>query len=400
VTAGTVGAAETLAATPRAHDPRWFRTTLGQYPTGVSVVTAVDDDGEPLGMVVGSFSSVSLDPPLVSFMPMLSSKTWAALRPLGRFCVNILAEDQEGLCRAFSAKSGDKYADVAWRPGPTGSPILADAVAWIDCEVETILPAGDHEIVVGRVLDLEVENPRLPLLFFQGGYGRFTPRSLAVRDTRFGAELRLIDRARPAMEAVAAQTGTQVLVAHCDGVELTLLARAGTGTDPRVGPAIGQHLGVTAPLGVWRMAHAPAAEVERWLADVGSAEQRERYETALAEVREAGYCLGLSRVHDEVSDAIGGVVPGPGAAPAPHRVPELDALVDDPRDYSPARVRPDDLPADHPEVVSLWAPTFQSDGGVGLGVVLTGFAPDGPPLSAYADRLRDLADELTALARG
>jgi hypothetical protein len=198
------------------------------------------------------------------------------------------------------------------------------------------------------------------------------------------------------MDAVAARTGTQVLVAHCDGTELTLLARAGTGTDPRVGPAIGQHLGVTAPIGIWRMAHASDTEVERWLADVSSAEQRERYATALAEVREAGYCLGLSRVHDEVSDAI--VVAAGSAEGSSHRVPELEALVDDPRDYSPARVRPDDLPVDHPEVVSLWAPSFQPDGSVGLGVVLTGFAPDGPPLSAYADRLRELAAELTALA--
>lgn len=387
------GGATTLTTSARAADPGWFRTTLGQYPTGVSVITAMDAEHTPIGMVVGSFSSVSLDPPLVAFMPMVSSRTWAQIRSIGRFCVNILAADQESICRAFSAKSGDKYAGVSWDPAPSGSPVLADAVAWIDCEIEAVHSAGDHDIVIGRVIDLDVRNPQLPLLFFQGGYGKFVPKSLAVRDARFGAELRLIDRARPLLEAAAAETGALALMAHCDGRQLTLLARAGSGDDPRVEPAIGQHVEVTAPIGIWWMAYAHPSHVDGWLAGVASKELRERYVVALSRIREAGYCLGLSTVHDEVSKALG----DPGPASAPTRPQHVDSLVLDPLDYVPTRVNPADTAGAHPDIISLWAPTFQADGAVGMGVMLTGFAPDSP-LGLYADRLRALAAAVTALS--
>jgi flavin reductase (DIM6/NTAB) family NADH-FMN oxidoreductase RutF len=132
--------------TDRPHDPAHFRRVLGHYPTGVSIVTAVDDHGGPLGMVVGSFTSVSLDPPLVAFLAMDTSRTYAQIKPAGRFCVNVLAADQEPLCRAFASRDVDKFADVNWHAAPTGSPILDDAVAWVDCETEVIHSAGDHDL--------------------------------------------------------------------------------------------------------------------------------------------------------------------------------------------------------------------------------------------------------------
>jgi flavin reductase (DIM6/NTAB) family NADH-FMN oxidoreductase RutF len=161
-----------------AFDSTSFRHVLGHYPTGVCVVTAVEDDGAPTGMVVGSFTSVSLDPPLVAFFPAKNSQSWPRIEKMGKFCVNILASDQQPLCRQFAAKGAeDKFAGVSHRVSANGSPILDGVVAWIDCALEAVHEAGDHYIVLGRVMALEVASPGKPLLFFQGGYGEFVQLS-------------------------------------------------------------------------------------------------------------------------------------------------------------------------------------------------------------------------------
>ena len=154
-------------------DTAWFRQVLGQYPTGVCVVTGIGTDGEPAGLVVGSFGSVSLDPPMVGFFPDQSSTSWPRIRPSKAFCVNVLAQDQEHLCRRFAAQGGDKFDGVGWRPAPSGSPVLDDVVAWIDCGLAAVHNVGDHDHVLGQVLALEIEREINPLLFFRGGYGRF-----------------------------------------------------------------------------------------------------------------------------------------------------------------------------------------------------------------------------------
>lgn len=154
-------------------DASRFRQVLGQYPTGVCVVTGIGTDGEPAGLVVGSFGSVSLDPPMVGFFPDQASTSWPRIRPSNAFCVNVLAQDQEKLCRQFAAQGGDKFDGVGWRPAPSGSPVLDDVVAWIDCRLAAVHNVGDHDHVLGQVLALEIEREINPLLFFRGGYGRF-----------------------------------------------------------------------------------------------------------------------------------------------------------------------------------------------------------------------------------
>ena len=111
-------------------EPGWYRQVLGQYPTGVCVVTSTSPEGERIAMVVGSFSSVSLDPPLVAFFPDRKSGSWARLRACQRFCVNILSAQQEALCRKLASKDPDKFAGVAHRISASGNPILEDAVGW------------------------------------------------------------------------------------------------------------------------------------------------------------------------------------------------------------------------------------------------------------------------------
>ena len=160
-------------------DPIQYRQVLGHFPTGVTVVTACKDAGAPVGFTIGSFTSVSLDPPLVGFLPMVNSDRWPDIRSSGTFCVNVLADDQGDLCWRF-AKSGleDQFAGIDWRPSnATGSPILAGSIAWIDCSIEGVVDAGDHHFVIGRVLQLEhttTESEPNALLFFRGKLGKFT----------------------------------------------------------------------------------------------------------------------------------------------------------------------------------------------------------------------------------
>ena len=162
--------AEQADVPPQVVDARVMRDVLGHFASGVTVVTAIGPDG-PIGFTCQSFSSLSLDPPLVAFAPSRTSTTWPRLRDVGRFCVNVLAEDQSHLSQQFARSGTDKYAGVAWARSPHGSPVLNGVVAWIDSEVWAEYEGGDHTIVVGRVLDLGADEARSPLVFHRGGYG-------------------------------------------------------------------------------------------------------------------------------------------------------------------------------------------------------------------------------------
>ncbi len=154
-------------------DPREFRRVLGHFATGVTVVTGTGDDG-PAGMAIGSFASVSLDPPLVMFCPGRESGSWLHIKETGSFCVNVLTSDQAEVCGLFASKSDDRFAGIEWTTEATGSPVLPGSLAWIDCELHAIHDGGDHDIVVGLVKAMGTgSNEAEPLLFFQGGYGRF-----------------------------------------------------------------------------------------------------------------------------------------------------------------------------------------------------------------------------------
>ena len=157
-----------------AGDAARFRQVLGHFATGVTVVTTASG-GVPAGLAVNSFTSVSLTPPLIAFCVARTSSTWPRIQAAGAFCVNILAEDQEDLCRLFATSSADKFRGVGWRPAESGAPILAEALAWVDCSVEAEYAAGDHLIVVGREREHGVAREGRPLVFYRGGYGRFEP---------------------------------------------------------------------------------------------------------------------------------------------------------------------------------------------------------------------------------
>ncbi len=156
-------------------DAREFRHILGHYPTGVCAITAIAGNGKPVGLIVGSFTSVSLDPPLVGFFPDKSSTSWPQVEATGRFCVNILGDCQQGVCRSLAAKGDDKFADVSFSRSALGSPIIDGAIAWIDCELDTVHEAGDHFFVLGRVHGLGLHHEGSPMIFHKGGYSGLLP---------------------------------------------------------------------------------------------------------------------------------------------------------------------------------------------------------------------------------
>ncbi|MDO8210200.1 flavin reductase [Conexibacter sp. CPCC 206217] len=155
---------------PPPPDAETFRAVLGHLPTGVTVITAAG----PVGMACNSFCSVSLRPALVAFCAATTSSTWPRIQATGRFCVNVMACGHGDLTRAFSRRGVDRFADVASHQR-LGGPGLDEAVAWIDCEIEAEHRAGDHMIVVGRVIGLEAAAEREPLVFSRGGFGRYVP---------------------------------------------------------------------------------------------------------------------------------------------------------------------------------------------------------------------------------
>lgn len=156
-------------------DPAAFRRVLGSYPTGVCVVTAMDG-GKPAGMVVGSFTSVSLDPPLVGFFPDKGSTSWPQIEKAGRFCVNVMGSDQQDVCRSVAAKGEAKFVGVEYAISEHDLPVIANSIASIECRLYSVTEAGDHWFVLGEVLRLETARDDDPMLFHRGRYGGFAER--------------------------------------------------------------------------------------------------------------------------------------------------------------------------------------------------------------------------------
>lgn len=172
---------------PHPHDPgpgpsglrmstftdREFRTAMGQFCTGVVVVTG-QHEGAPVGFSAQSFVSLSLDPPLIAICPARSSRSWPLLRASGYFGLNVLGADQKEICGSFARSGGDKFIGLRWTPAQTGAPMLDDVLSFIDCRLEAEHEAGDHTIAIGRVVGLYLlDTNRAPLLFFRGLYGAF-----------------------------------------------------------------------------------------------------------------------------------------------------------------------------------------------------------------------------------
>jgi flavin reductase (DIM6/NTAB) family NADH-FMN oxidoreductase RutF len=153
-------------------EPRALRDAFGAFLTGVTVVTTHNAAGEPLGFTANSFTSVSLDPPLLLVCLARTSRNLAAMTTTAGFAVNILAEEQKDVSNTFARPVEDRFAAVQWRRGPFGSPVFAEVAAWFDCSMHQVVDAGDHVILIGRIEAFE--NSGLPGLgYARGGY--FSP---------------------------------------------------------------------------------------------------------------------------------------------------------------------------------------------------------------------------------
>jgi len=167
-----------MPATPPDFDSAAFRSALGRFATGVTVVTAMDAHGHPVGLTVSSFNSVSLSPPLVLWSLSLTSGSLTALEAASHYTVNVLAADQIDIARRFATRShpSERFAHAAWRPGDNGAPLIDGCTAWFECYNRSRYREGDHCIFVGEV-ERCGHTDAMPLVFHAGGFDLTPQRS-------------------------------------------------------------------------------------------------------------------------------------------------------------------------------------------------------------------------------
>lgn len=158
---------------PDTIDPRALRDAFGAFPTGVTVVTTRDADGKPIGFTANSFTSVSLDPPMLLVCLARTSRNFGVMTGAKAFAVNILSETQKDVSNTFARPVEDRFAAVSWNDGPGGCPVFDDVAAWFECSMENVLDAGDHVILLGRITAF-TNSGRNGLGYARGGY--FTPQ--------------------------------------------------------------------------------------------------------------------------------------------------------------------------------------------------------------------------------
>jgi flavin reductase (DIM6/NTAB) family NADH-FMN oxidoreductase RutF/DNA-binding IclR family transcriptional regulator len=382
-------AVETLETARTAADPAHFRYVLGQYPTGVTLITATQTDGEPIGMVVGTFTSVSLDPPLVAFLPDRKSSSWPKIREAGSFCANVLTAAQQDVCRAFARKQDDRFDLAQWETTGTGSPRLVDAAAWIDCTIEDVVEAGDHDIVLGRVGGLDVgDSAELPLLFLRGGYGSFSIPSIQSLDTDLPRHMRAVDIARSEIESIAEDLGLECLVSVAVEDTVVVVSAAGVERSPHGAPSrVGLSFPLAAPLAPVHVAWAGVNAEQRWLANGRQVAGSVAASVARAEldrVRAQGYAVSTGSATAAEFERV--------MIASDTGVPDLTGVLPDlvvRAGQAETSTSDTGQLAESTEVTSLHAPAFGPDGQVAISLTLNGFQGQESP-----DRLQECLDRL------
>jgi 3-hydroxy-9,10-secoandrosta-1,3,5(10)-triene-9,17-dione monooxygenase reductase component len=164
-----------------AFDTAEFKEAMSRFATGVTIVAGLED-GQPVGFTCQSFVSLSIDPPFVAVAPARTSTSWPRIARAGSFCVNVLGHHQQEICEGFAVSGGDKFAGIDWHPAPaTGAPVIEGSLAWVDCEVELVHDAGDHELIIGKVLDLG-SGEGSPLLFYRKRFATVARRQDAENE--------------------------------------------------------------------------------------------------------------------------------------------------------------------------------------------------------------------------
>lgn len=293
-------------------DASWWRTVLGEYPTGVALITALDADGGDVAMVVGTFSAVSADPPMISFMPTRGSRSYADIRAHGRVSISILGAAHENLCRLFARRDDNRFASGNWQRSAEGIARLSDAVVWFDGVIDTEIAAGDHDIVLVRVDNFGVGDGEagLPLLFLRGGYGTFAVPSLSYDVQGLSWQLRLSDALRPAIETFAAQHEVECILTAVAGESVVVLSAANTvqrSLDAVHRRPVGAAFPFAAPLGAVFASFGTEATRKNWIENsrhVLGAVDRSALGTLVDTVRERGFSVTTGHSVSERFEAL------------------------------------------------------------------------------------------------
>jgi flavin-dependent trigonelline monooxygenase, reductase component len=282
-------------------DARALRDAFGCFMTGVTVVTTFDAEGKPLGFTANSFSSVSLDPPLLLVSIANSSSNLASFTQGGGFAVNILSERQKDISGIFARRSDDRFAAVYWKRGPVGSPLIAEASAWFDCVLEQAVPAGDHTILIGRIGGFEAtSHPGLG--YYRGAY--VTPATTAVElpagpEVVLSAVLEaegqvlLVDDGRGGISVPMARVGREGVQATLDALIASVGVKAEAGSiyavyeDVKLGA---QHIALRCPAVLAKPKRGAFVELTRaGVSDVTDPSLRQMLERLADEARMGNY---------------------------------------------------------------------------------------------------------------
>lgn len=292
-----------LAASPARFDSARLWEAVTHYPTGVCAVTAVHPGGERIAMVVGSFTSISMDPALVGFFASAASGSYTRVSECDAYAINVLSYAQEEVCRALSRRSvRDKLNDIPCSEAPLGSPIIDGAVAWFECTNAARLTIGDHDLVVGALQSMDIPNPVLPLVYFQGSLGQFRSTSFVLS----GEEALLpavgsVERARPLLEQLASALDREVVVFTRLGEEIVAIASAGEQPDRAAG-ILGRRFPFAPPFGALLL--ESEADTEAWLSRARGASEPDHWRERLSRARSREASLALlsagHRSFDEV----------------------------------------------------------------------------------------------------
>ncbi len=382
----------------------WWRTALGEYPTGVTLITSTDPEGQPVAMVVGTFVAVSQEPPLIGFLPDTGSTTFPIVSANGRFSASVLGSEHEALCRAFARKDPDRFKLGEWVTAKSGIPRLRDALVWFDADITSSVPAGDHSFVVGAVEDFGVGDGSagMPLLFLRGGYGSFTVPTAGIDPDSLVAQIRAAEIAGPLVRHLASDLRAQVMVSTVAQDAVVVLDETsssplqGTSVEEGQAPARPRtKFPFAAPLApafvAWNDDHRRATWIENSRHLIGSVD-RPALASLLQGVRERGYAVstgqGIAALFEDLVTEQGTTRASYSAlwrsvaeqnaetARHPHGVPE--------------------------EVSSLQAPVFGPRGDVELVLNLSGFDPllAQDQVEHLGARLLTVCREITALIGG
>ncbi|WP_297789590.1 flavin reductase [Microbacterium sp.] len=282
----------------------WWRAVLGEYPTGVCLVTARASGGEPAGIVVGSFVAVSEEPPLIGFFGSIHSSTLPTIVSSGKFSVSVLAVEHEAVCRAFAQKIPDRWNTGSFIDSPTGSPRLADAAVWFDATIETADTHGDHVFVTGRVTEFGTGSAgaEMPLLFRRAGYGSFAAPSETYDARAFVERLRWASMAERELEELANELDVEVTINTQLGDSVVTLASVAPhtpfGSYDNVGASHPWAAPIASVFAAWASAPRQHAWEEASRHLTGSVD-RALIERQLSGVRERGYAIAGDRVMTE-----------------------------------------------------------------------------------------------------